>query len=67
MPTLRTWIGNTPYNVTGRLIRDTGTGLIIESSSGVRYFSFNRDVLDTGETEVVQSVSDAQGLFAPLN
>lgn len=60
MPTLRTWIGNTPYTVTGRLIRDTGTGLIIESSSGVRYFSFNRDVLDTGEV-TIEASSDLFG------
>lgn len=51
MPTLRTWVGHTPHIVKGRLVRDTGSGLIIESASGIRYFAFQRDVLPDVETE----------------
>lgn len=45
MPTLRMWCGQQPYKVTGRLIRDTGTGLIVEDDRGVRYFAPSRNVL----------------------
>lgn len=46
MPTLRMWMGSKDsYRVTGRLIRDTGTGLIIEDAAGRRFFAPTRDVL----------------------
>ena len=57
MPTLKMWCGQQPYKVTGRLIRDTGTGLIIEDDRGVRYFAPSRNVL-SDETPA--------DLFAPI-
>lgn len=42
---VRTWNGKTPKNVTGRLIRDTGTGVIIEDSRGIRYFAQYRNIV----------------------
>lgn len=45
-PTIRSWTGQTPNIVTGRLIRDTGTGLIVEDVRGVRYFARWNDVIE---------------------
>lgn len=49
-------MGNVAYKVTGRLIKDTGTGLIIEDSRGIRYFAPTHNVLET----------ETKDLFAPL-
>lgn len=57
---VRMWCGKTPYNVTGRLIRDTGTGLIIEDTRGVRFFAPSRDVLEHEATVI-------GNLFAPIS
>lgn len=55
--TVRMWCGQKPYKVRGRLIRDTGTGLIVEDERGVRYFAPTRDVLEDEKRD---------DLFAPL-
>lgn len=47
MRTVRMWCGSQPYKVSGKLVRDTGTGLIIEDERGVRYYAPTRDVLET--------------------
>lgn len=52
--TVRMWCGKISYKVTGKLIRDTGTGLIVENAEGVRFFAPTRDVLDSDD------------LFSPL-
>lgn len=56
---VRMWCGQKPYSVRGKLIRDTGNGVIIEDERGVRYFS--RDVLEDDEPAPVRD-----DLFAPL-
>lgn len=62
MPKIRSWTGKTPRVVTGRLIRDTGSGLIVEDIRGVRYFARWNDVLDRND----ESVPSTGNLFAPL-
>jgi hypothetical protein len=45
--TVRTWSGNTLYKVRGRVVRDTGTGIVVEDERGIRYYAKMRDVLET--------------------
>lgn len=54
MPKIRTWTGQTPKIIIGKLIRDTGSGLIVEDERGVRYFARPADVLSEDD------------LFAPM-
>lgn len=63
MPTVRMWCASDQsYVVTGKLIKDTGTGIVIENETGLRFFAPNHHVISrTDEPDVARD-----DLFAPL-
>lgn len=54
--TIRMFHGNRPYLVTGRVLRDTGSGFIVLDSRGMNNFAFYHNVVHR----------EPEDLFAPL-